>query len=180
MVHLVNCSIQSLKWIIVLHLLRGGNSPQGPKVWQYLKMISTQQFRTFWKPTADFWVNINILGFTELKWTRLSEFNSDDQSIYYCGQEYLKRNGVALTVNERVQNAVLGCKIKNKRMISVHFQGKPFTITVIQAYAPTSWRSWSWTALWRSTRPSRTNTKKRRPFHHRGLACKSRKSRYLE
>ena len=83
-------------------------------------------------------MNINVLGFTELKWTRLSEFNSDDQSIYYCGQEYLKRNGVALTVNERVQNAVLGCKIKNKRMISVHFQGKPFTITVIQVYAPTS------------------------------------------
>ena len=66
----------------------------------------------------------------------MGEFNSDDQSIYYCGQEYLKRNGVALTVNERVQNAVLGCNLKNNRMISVHFQDKPFNITVIQVYAP--------------------------------------------
>ena len=68
----------------------------------------------------------------------MSEFNSDDHYIYYCGQEYLRRNGVAIMVNKRVQNAVLGCNLKNDRMISVHFQGKPFNITVIQVYALTS------------------------------------------
>ena len=68
----------------------------------------------------------------------MGEFNSDDHYIYYCGQESLRRNGVAIIVNKRVQNAVLGCNLKNDRMISVHFQGKPFNITVIQAYAPTS------------------------------------------
>ena len=68
----------------------------------------------------------------------MGEFNSDDQCIYYCGQESLRRNGVAIMVNKRVQNAVLGCNLKNDRMISVHFQGKPFNIMVIQAYAPTS------------------------------------------
>ena len=73
-----------------------------------------------------------------LKWTGIGEFNSDDHYIYYCGQESLRRNGVALIVNKRVQNAVLGCNLKNDRMISVHFQGKPFIITVIQAYASTS------------------------------------------
>ena len=86
--------------------------------------------------------------------------------------------GVAIMVNKRVQNAVLGCKLKNDRMISVRFQGKPFNITVIQVYAPTSnWRSWSWMVLWRPTRCSRTNTPKRCPFHYRGLEFKSRKSR---
>ena len=83
-------------------------------------------------------VNINILGISELKWTGMGEFNSDDHYIYYCGQETLRRKGVAIMVNRRVQNAVLGCNLKNDRMISVHFQGKPFNITVIQAYAPTS------------------------------------------
>ena len=83
-------------------------------------------------------VNIDILGISELKWTGMGEFNSDDHYIYYCGQESLRRNGVAIMVNERVQNAVLGCNLKNDRMISVRFQGKPFNITVIQAYAPTS------------------------------------------
>ena len=83
-------------------------------------------------------VNIHILGISELKWTRMGEFNSDDHYIYYCGQESLRRNGVAIMGNKRVQNAVLGCNLKNDRMISVHFQGKPFSITVIQAYAPTS------------------------------------------
>ena len=68
----------------------------------------------------------------------MDEFNSDDHCIYYCGQDYLRRNGVAIMVNKRVRNAVLGCKLKNHRMISVHFQSKPFNITVIQAYAPTS------------------------------------------
>ena len=81
-------------------------------------------------------VNIDILGISELKWTGMGEFNSDDYSIYYCGQESLRRNGVAIIVNKRVQNAVLGCNLKNDRMISVRFQGKPFNITVIQAYCP--------------------------------------------
>ena len=83
-------------------------------------------------------VNIDILGISELKWTGVGEFNPDDHHIYYCGQESLRRNGVAIMVNERVQNAVLGCNLRNNRMISVHFQGKPFNITVIQASAPTS------------------------------------------
>ena len=83
-------------------------------------------------------VNVDILGFSELKWTGLGEFNSNDYDIYYCGQESLRRNGVAITVNKRVRNAVLGCDLKNDRMISLRFQGKPFNITVIQFYAPTS------------------------------------------
>ena len=83
-------------------------------------------------------VNVDILGISELKWTGLGEFNSDDHYIYYWGQESLRRNGVAITVKKRVQNAVLGCNLENDRMISVHFQGKPFNITVIQVYAPTS------------------------------------------
>ena len=83
-------------------------------------------------------VNVNILEISELKWMRMGEFNSDVHYIFYCGQESLRRNGVAIMVNKRVQNAVLGCILKNDRMISVHFQGKPFNITVIQAYAPTS------------------------------------------
>ena len=83
-------------------------------------------------------VNINILGISELKWTRMGEFNSDAHYVFYRGQESLRRNGVALMVNKRVQNAVLGCNLKNDRMISVCFQGKPFNITVIQVYTPTS------------------------------------------
>ena len=76
-------------------------------------------------------VNVDILGISKLKWTGMGEFNSDEHYIYYCGQESLRRNGVAIMVNERVQNAVLGCNLKNYRMISVRFQGKPFSITVI-------------------------------------------------
>ena len=83
-------------------------------------------------------MNVDILGISELKWTGMSEFNSDDHYIYYCGQESLRRNGVAIMVNKRVQNAVLGCNLKYDRMISIHFQGKPFNITVIQIYALTS------------------------------------------
>ena len=83
-------------------------------------------------------VNVDILGISELKWTRMGDVNSDDPYIHYCGQESLRRNGVAIMVNRRVQNAVLGCNLKNDRMISVCFQGKPFSITVIQVYAPTS------------------------------------------
>ena len=83
-------------------------------------------------------VNIDILRISELKWTEMGEFNSDDHLIYYCGQESLRRNRIAITVNKRVRNAVLGCSLKNDRMTSVRFQGKPFTITVIQVYALTS------------------------------------------
>ena len=83
-------------------------------------------------------LNIYILGISKLKWTGVGEFNLDDHHIYYCGQESLRRNGVAIMVNKRVPNAVLGCNLKNNRMISVHFQGKPFIITVIQVYAPSS------------------------------------------
>ena len=83
-------------------------------------------------------VDVDILAISELKWTGMGEFNSDDHYIYYCRQESLRRNGVAIMVNKRVQNAVLGCNLKNDRMISVRFQGKPFSITVIQVSAPTS------------------------------------------
>ena len=83
-------------------------------------------------------VNVNILGISKLRWTGMGEFNSDDHYIYYCRQESLRKNGVAIMVNKRVQNAVLGCNLKNNRMISVCFQGKSFNITVIQVYAPTS------------------------------------------
>ena len=83
-------------------------------------------------------MNVYMIGISELKWTGMSEFNSDDHYIYYCGQESLRRNGVAIMVNKRVRNAVLGCNLKTDRIISVHLQGKPFNITVIQVYAPTS------------------------------------------
>ena len=83
-------------------------------------------------------VNIKTFRISELKWTGMGEFNSDDHYIYYCGQESFRRNGVALIVNKRVQNTILWCNLKNDRMISVHFHGKPFNITVIQVYALTS------------------------------------------
>ena len=83
-------------------------------------------------------VNIDILEISELRWTGMGEFNSDDHYIYYCGQESLRRNGVAIMVSKRVQNAVLGCNLKNDRMISIHFQDKPFHIMVIQVFALTS------------------------------------------
>ena len=81
-------------------------------------------------------VNIDILGISELKWTEMGEFNSDDHYIYYSGQESLRRNGVAIMVNKRVRNTVLGCNLKNDRMISVHFQGKPFNITINPSLCP--------------------------------------------
>ena len=83
-------------------------------------------------------MNIGILGVSELKWPGMGEFNSEDHFIYYCGQESLRRNGVAVIVNQGVQNAVLGYNLINDRMISLRFQGKPFSIAVIQVYAPTS------------------------------------------
>ena len=83
-------------------------------------------------------VNVNILGNSELKWTAMGGFNSDDHYIYYCGKESLERSGVAIILNKRVQNTVFGCNLKNDRMIPVHFQSKPLNITVIQVYSPTS------------------------------------------
>ena len=83
-------------------------------------------------------MKIDILEISELKWTGMGEFNSDDHYMYYCGQQSLRRNGIALIVNQRVRNAVLGCNLKNDRMIFVRFQGKPLSIIVIQVYAPTS------------------------------------------
>ena len=124
-------------------------------------------------------VNTDILGISGLRWTGMGEFNSDDHYIYYCGQESLRRNGVATIVNKRVQNAVLGCSLKNDRMISVRFQGKPFSITVIQVYAPTSNAEEAEVERFYEDLQElfRTNTQKRCPFHYRGLECKSRKSR---
>ena len=118
-------------------------------------------------------VTIDILEISEIKWTGMSEFNSDDHYIYYCGQEYLRRNGVAILVNERVRNEVLGGNLKNDRMISVRFQVKPFNITVIQVYAPTSNTE---EAEVEQFYEDLHDTQKRCPFHYRGLECKSRKS----
>ena len=116
------------------------------KVWCYEEQycIGTQNIRSLNQGKLDVVmqkmtrVNINILGISEVKWMGLGDFNSDDHYIYYYGQEPLRKNGVALTVNKTVRNAVLGCNLKNGRIISVHFQGKPFNITVIQVYAPTT------------------------------------------
>ena len=121
-------------------------------------------------------VNINILGISELKWSGMGKFNSDDHYIYYCGQESLVRNEVALTVNKRVQNAVLECNGKNDRMISLCFQGKTFNITVIQVYAPNNNAEEAEVEQFYEDLTSRTNTRKRCPLHHRELECKSRKS----
>ena len=125
-------------------------------------------------------MNMDIIGISELKWARMGEFNSDDHYIYFCGQESLRRNGVAITVNRRVQNTVLGCNLKNDKMISVHFQGNPFNITVIQVYASSNnaeeaeveWFYEDLRDLLELTPPQ-----KKCPFHYRGLECKSRKSR---
>ena len=124
-------------------------------------------------------VNVDILGISKLIWTGMGEFNSDDHYIYYCRQKSLRRNGVALMVNKRVRNAVLGCNLKNDRMISVHFQGKPFNITVIQVYAPTSNAEEAEVEQFCDDLQDllELTPKKRCPFHYRGLECKSRKSR---
>ena len=124
-------------------------------------------------------VNADILGISELKWTGMGEFNSGDHYIYYCGQESLRRNGVAIIVNQKVQNAVLGCNLKNDRMVSVRFQVKPFNIRVVQVYAPNS-KAEEAEAEWFYGELQdllELTHKKRCPFHHRGLECKSRKSR---
>ena len=124
-------------------------------------------------------VNIDILGISELKWTEMGEFNSNDHYICYCRQESLRRNGVAIMVNKRVWNAVLGCNLKNYIMISVHFQGKPFNITVIHVYAPTSNVEKAEVEQFYEDLQEllELTPQKRCPFHYRGLECKSRKSR---
>ena len=124
-------------------------------------------------------VNVDILGISELIRTGMGEFNSDDHYIYSCEQESLRRNGVAIMVNKKVQNAVLGCNLKNDRMISVRFQGKPFNITVIQVYVPTSKAEeaeveWFYEDLQDHLE---LTPPKRCAFHYSGLECKSRKSR---
>ena len=126
-------------------------------------------------------VNVDIPGISELKWTGMGEFNSDDHYIYYCGQESLRRNGVAIMVNKRVQNAVPGCNLKNDRMISVRFQGKPFNITVIQVYAPTSNAEEAEVERFYEDLQdlSKLTPPKRCTLHYRGLVCKSRKSRNI-
>ena len=124
-------------------------------------------------------VNVDILGISELKWTGMGKFNSDDHYIYYCGQESLRRNEVAIMVNKRVRNAVIGGNLKHDRMISVRFRGKPFNITVIQGYAPTS-NAEEAEVEWFYEDPRdllELVPQKRCPFHYRGLECKSRKSR---
>ena len=124
-------------------------------------------------------VNFNILGISKLKWTGMSEFNSDDHYIYYCGQEPLRRNGVAIIVNKRVWNAVLGCNLKNNRMISLSFQGKPSNIVEIQVYALTINAEEAEVEQFYEDLQDllQLTPKKRCPFHYRGLECKSRKSR---
>ena len=124
-------------------------------------------------------VNVDILEISELKWTGMGEFNSDDHYIYYCGQESLRRNGVAIMVNKRVRNTVLGCNLQNDRMISVRFQGKPFNITVIQVYAPTSNAEEAEVERFYEDLQDllELTPKKRCPFHYKRLECKSRKSR---
>ena len=123
-------------------------------------------------------VNVDILGISRLKWTGMDEFNSDDHYIYHCGQESLRRNGVAIMVNKRVQNAVFGCNLKNDRMILFRFQGKPFNITVIEVYVPTSKPEEAEVEqFYEDLQDLGTNTQKRCPFHYSGLECKSRKSR---
>ena len=124
-------------------------------------------------------VSIDTLGISELKWTRMSEFNSDHHYIYYCGQESLRRNAVAIIVNKRVRNVVLGCNPQNDRMISARFQGKPFNITVIQVYTLIS--NTEEAKIEQSYEDLQDflelTPKKRCLFHYRGLECKSRESR---
>ena len=122
-------------------------------------------------------VTVDILAISQLEWTGMGEFNSDDHYIYYCGQESLTRNGVAIIVNKR--NAVLGCNLKNNRMISVSFQGKPFNIMVIQVYAPTSNAEEAEVEQFYEDLQDllELTPPKKFPFHYRGLECKGRKSR---
>ena len=122
-------------------------------------------------------VNIDILGISELRWTGMSEFNSDDHYIYYCGQESPRRNQVTIIVNKRVLNAVLGCILKNDRMISVRFQGKPFNITVIQVYALTSNAEEAEIEQFYEDLQNLLELIPKKDVLLGGLECKSRKSR---
>ena len=124
-------------------------------------------------------VNVNILGISKLRWTGMGEFNSDYHYIYYYGQESLRRNGVSLIVNKRVRNVVLGCSLKNDRMIFVRFQGKLFNMTVIQVYALTSNAEEAQVEQFYEDLQDllEITPKKICSFHYRGLECKSRKSR---
>ena len=124
-------------------------------------------------------VNIDILGISKLKWTGMGEFNSDYHYIYSCGRESFRRNGITLIVNKRVQNAVLGCSLKNDRMISVHFQVKPFNITVIQVYSLTSNTDEAEVERFYEDVQEllELTPKKEVLFHYMGPECKSRKSR---
>ena len=123
-------------------------------------------------------VNIDRSGIHELKWTGMGKFNSNDYCIYYCGQESLRRNGVTIIVNKRVWNGVHGYNLKNNRMISVRFQGKPLTITVIQVYALTSNAEAEVEQFCEDLRNILELTPKKCHFHYRGLECKSRTSWY--
>ena len=133
-----------------------------------------------WQQSNRRWQElIYILGISELRWTRMGEFNSDDHYIYCCGQESLRRNQVAIIVSERVQNAVLACNLKNNRMISICFQGKPFNFMTIQVQALTSNSEEAEVErLYEDLQDLLELTpKKRCPIHYRGLECKSGKSR---
>ena len=123
-------------------------------------------------------VNFDILGISEPRWTGMGEFNSDDHYSNYCGQESPRRNGVAIMINKRVQNAVFGCNLKNDRMMSVPFQGKPFNITVMQVYAPTTNGGETQVERFYEGMQDLIDAipRKRYPFYHMGLECKSRKS----
>ena len=123
-------------------------------------------------------MNVNTLEISELTWTGMGEFNSDDRYIYYCGQESLRRNGVAIIVNKTVQNAVLVCSLKNNVMISVCFQGKTFNITVIQVYTlTTNAEEAEVERFYEELQDLLELTPQKRCFHYRGLECKNRKSR---
>ena len=123
-------------------------------------------------------VNIDVLGIHKIKWTGMSEINSDEHYIYYCGQESLRRNGVAIIVNKRVRNAVLGCNLINNKMITVPFQSKPFSITVIQVYAPTNnAEDAEVERFYEDLQDHSELTSKEMSFSYKGLECKSRKSR---
>ena len=134
------------------------------------------EIKANWKWPNRRWQEGNILGISKLKWTGMGEFNSDDYYIHYCGQESLRRNEILIIVNKRVQNAVFGCNLKNERMISVRFQGKPFNITVIQIYAPTSNAEEAEVERFYEDLQDllELTPPKKCPLYYRGLECKSR------
>ena len=144
-----------------------------PLLWVFLLVYLL--FNSGWRACrSEHWHSRN----QRTRWTGMGEFNSDYHYIYYCGQEPLRRNGVAIIVNKRVWNTVCGCNLKNNRMISVYSKANHSISRLSKSMPwPVMLRSWSWTVLWRPTRPFRNNTQKRCPFHYRRLECKSRKSR---